>query len=430
MKIFVIGSGGREHAMVSTLRSTRAREIEIICAPGSAGIASVARCVPIEATDVRSLAKFAAQEEVALTLVGGEAPLAAGIGDVFNARGLKIAAPTAAAAQLETSKAFAKKFMQRHGIPTASFRLVETFEKACEVLRSGKFGASETPVVVKVDGLAGGKGVVVAATKREAEAAAIELLEVPASAGSGQNRLVIEEALTGREASLLMWTDGRDFRLMPPAQDHKRVGIGDTGLNTGGMGAVTASNILDAAMQERIVREIVEPTLAGLEAERLDFRGVLYIGLMLTPNGVRVLEYNVRFGDPEAQAILVRLESDLAQISEAVAMQRLCDMKVKWSDDSSACVVLAAHGYPGKVETGARIEGLEETADNPVVKIFHSGTVRADDGTWRTAGGRVLGITACAATLDDALRRCYRRIENISWDGMHFRTDIGRGLLD
>jgi phosphoribosylamine--glycine ligase len=373
---------------------------------------------------------FAAQEEIALTLVGGEASLAAGIGDAFIANELKIVAPTAAAARLETSKGFAKDFMQRHTIPTARFRTVETFEAARDVLRGDEFGARETPVVIKADGLAAGKGVVVAATKREAEEAAAELLEIPASAGSGQNRLVIEESLTGREASLLLWTDGRDYRLMPPAQDHKRVGTGDTGSNTGGMGAVTAPNILDEEMQKRIVREVVEPTLEGIQAEKLDFRGVLYIGLMMTADGVRVLEYNVRFGDPEAQAILVRLESDLVEISEAVATRRLGETKVSWSKDSSACVVLAARGYPGKVEAGARIEGLEAEANDSSLKIFHSGTRRADDGTWQTAGGRVLGVTACAVTLDDALSRCYGRIKNISWDGMHFRTDIGRGLPD
>lgn len=430
MKILVVGSGGREHALVSTLKSTSARAIEIICAPGSAGMASVARCVPIDATDVVSLAAFAAQEEIALTLVGGETPLAAGISDAFVARGLKIAAPSAAAAQLETSKFFAKEFMRRHSIPTARFRTAETFEAARDVLRSGEFGEKETPVVVKADGLAGGKGVVVAATKQEAEVAAVELLEVHASAGGGQNRIIIEEALVGHEASLLLWTDGRDFRLMPPAQDHKRVGTGDVGPNTGGMGAVTAPNILDAASQECIVREIVEPTLAGLQAERLDFRGVLYIGLMLTSSGVRVLEYNVRFGDPEAQAILVRLQSDLLRIFESVAAQRLHEAEVTWSDESSACVVLAARGYPEQVETGTRIEGLEKIADNSDVTVFHSGTRRAEDGTWHTAGGRVLGVTSCASTLDAALSRCYRRIEDIGWDGMHFRTDIGRGLLD
>ncbi len=429
MKILLIGSGGREHALAATLKRTSARELEIICAPGNAGIASVARTVPLAATDVDALAQFAAQEKIDLTLVGGEAPLAAGIADAFAVRHLEIVAPTASAARLETSKAYAKEFMQRHGVPTARFEVAETFAEARDALRSGRFGGKDAAVVVTADGLAGGKGVVVARSRAEAEDAAMELLTIPATASDAQSQLVIEEALTGREASLLLWTDGRDFRLMPPAQDHKRVGANDTGANTGGMGAVTAPNILDDKLQQEIIRDIIEPTLDGIRRERLDFRGALFIGLMLTEEGARVLEYNARFGDPEAQAILVRLQSDLVGISEAVAAQRLGELNIEWSDDASACVVLAARGYPGAVEMGARIEGLEGDVDDNV-GIFHSGTRRAADGAWETAGGRVLGVTARAATLDSALDGCYRRIEKIHWNGMHYRTDIGRGLRE
>lgn len=438
MKILLIGSGGREHALAWALKHTSARKVEIFCAPGSAGIGEVACSVPIGATDVRELAAFAEREKIGLTLVGGETPLAAGVTDAFAARGLQIAAPSTGAARLETSKAFAKEFMARHGIPTARSRTIETLDAARDALRSGEFGACDEPVVVKADGLAAGKGVVVANSKREAELAATELLDLPCSSADtvASSCLVIEEMLVGREVSLLLWTDGRDYHLMPPAQDHKRVGNGDTGANTGGMGAVTARNILDTATLARITREIVEPTLNGIARDRLDFRGVLYIGLMLTADGARVLEYNVRFGDPEAQAILVRLETDLVAISEAIVNRRLGEIKPVWSDAASACIVLAARGYPGRVETGVLIEGLGAAVDESFddefrrMEIFHSGTRRDEnDRTWRTAGGRVLGVTACAQTLDAALRRCYRRIENISWQGMHYRTDIGRGLL-
>jgi phosphoribosylamine--glycine ligase len=336
MKILLIGSGGREHALAWALKRTSNRDIEIFCAPGSAGIEEVAGSVPIDATDVRGLAAFAQSEKINLTLVGGETPLAAGVTDAFAARGLQIAAPSAHAAQLESSKAFAKDFMERYRIPTARSRTIGTLAAAQETLRSGEFGARDEPVVVKADGLAAGKGVVVANSKAEAELAAAELLNLPSlsahtDAAPASPRLVIEEMLVGREASLLLWTDGRDYHLMPPAQDHKRVGNGDTGANTGGMGAVTAGNILDAATLARITREIVEPTLDGIARERLDFRGVLYIGLMLTADGARVLEYNVRFGDPEAQAILVRLETDLVAISEAIAARRLGEIKIAWS---------------------------------------------------------------------------------------------------
>lgn len=427
MKVLLVGSGGREHAIAATLARTATSDLEIICAPGSDGTGMLARCVNIDATDVSALAAIAGDERIGLTIVGGEAPLAAGIADAFAARGLSIAAPSIAAARLETSKTYAKNFMVRHGVPTARFRSVESLDEVRAVLRSGEFGER---VVVKADGLAAGKGVVVAGSRTEAEAAAAELLAAP-SADAAPARLVLEEVLIGREVSLLLWTDGRDYRLMPPAQDHKRVGEGDTGANTGGMGAVTDSGILDDATLARITGEIVEPTLAGLQRDRIDFRGVLYIGLMLTPDGARVLEYNVRFGDPEAQAILVRLESDLIAIFDATARGRLADVSARWSEDASACVVLASRGYPGAIETGARIEGLneEEDAVDSGVRIFHSGTRRTADGSWQTAGGRVLGVTARDRTLSGALDRCYKRAARITWDGVHYRRDIGRGLL-
>jgi phosphoribosylamine--glycine ligase len=426
MKILVIGSGGREHALCHALRRTSERPLELYCAPGGDAIAELARIVPAAATDVAALAAFAETERIALTIVGGEAPLAAGLADEFERRGLAVAGPRAEAAQLESSKAFAKEFMARHRIPTARFRVASSAREAREILLAGEFGAAESPVVVKADGLAAGKGVVVAATRAEALEAVAELMENGRLGSEAARRIVIEEALDGTEASLLFWTDGTDYALMPPARDHKRIGEGDTGPNTGGMGAITSPGVLDAETLAIVVGEIVEPTLAGLRADGLEFRGIIFVGLMLTPEGARVLEYNVRFGDPEAQAILVRLESDLGEIFEAVATKNLRGARIRWSEDASACVVLAARGYPERPETGARIEGLDDLPASPSVQIFHAGTKRADDGSWRTAGGRVLGVTARAPTLDLALRDCYEAAGRIRWDGMQYRRDIGK----
>jgi phosphoribosylamine--glycine ligase len=424
MKILVVGSGGREHAILWALQRTSARPLELLCAPGNAGIAEIARCVPIAATDVTALASLAEDERVDLTVVGGEAPLARGIVDEFTTRGLRIVGPAASAARLEASKVFAKEFMARHKIPTARFRVAESADEAVRIVRSGEFG-EDAPVVIKADGLAAGKGVVVARDHREAERAIAEMM-VQRKLGEAANRVVIEEALTGREASLMFWTDGRDYRLLPPARDHKRVGEGDTGPNTGGMGAITSDEVIDRTAFERAVREIIEPTLEGLRVEGIEFRGVIYLGLMLTAEGPCVLEYNVRLGDPEAQAILVRLRSDLVQICDAVARGRLSEVKVSWADGASACVVLAARGYPEKPETGAVIRGLEEATRAAEVEIFHAGTEKGRKGEWLTAGGRVLGVTAASATLEQALARCYKAIELIDWDGMHYRRDIGR----
>jgi phosphoribosylamine--glycine ligase len=431
MNILVVGSGGREHALCWALRrGAEGARGRLFCAPGNAGIEKVAECVPLDASDLSALADFAEREKIDLTIAGSEAPLAAGLADEFAARGLLVAGPPRRAAQLEASKAFAKDFMLRHGVPTARHRVAASVEDACAVLSSGEFGAADSPVVVKADGLAAGKGVVVARTRSEATEAAAEMLgggRVGREAGS---RLVIEEALAGREASLLLWTDGRDYALMPAARDHKRVGEGDTGPNTGGMGAVTAPDVLDVETLRRVVREIVEPTLAGAEADGLGFRGVLFVGLMLTTEGPRVLEYNVRFGDPEAQAILVRLRGDLAAIFESVARGRLREVEVGWSEEASACVVLASRGYPERPETGAVIRGLEEAARVPSVQLFHAGTHRAADGSYLTAGGRVLGVTATAPTLAEALGRGYEAAGRINWDGMQYRRDIGRFAAD
>lgn len=426
MKLLVIGSGGREHALVWALQRNERASLKIYCAPGNAGIANVAECVALSATDTVALAEFAEENGIDLTIVGGEAPLAAGVVDEFERRGLLIAGPCLAAARLEASKAFAKDFMARHRIPTARYHVKDSATDALEILRSGEFGAEDSAVVVKADGLAAGKGVVVAQSRSEAEDAIKNLMLGGAVGTEAARRIVIEEALVGREASLLLFSDGRDYALMPAARDHKRVGEGDTGPNTGGMGAITDKSVLDAETLRRVVQEIVEPTLQGARDEGFPFRGVLFIGLMLTGDGPRVLEYNVRFGDPETQAILVRLESDLVSIFEAVARGRLNGASVRWSSDASACVVLAARGYPARPETGALIVGLERAAEREGVEVFHAGTAMDEAGRWVTAGGRVLGVTAKDETLEGALRRCYDAIADIQWDGMHYRRDIGK----
>lgn len=426
MKLLVIGSGGREHALSWALGKSERSALKIYCAPGNSGISTVAECIGFNALAVADLAGFAQEKGIDLTIVGGEASLAAGIVDEFESRGLLIAGPRMEAARLEASKAFAKDFMARHRIPTAQYRVTDSAADALEILRSGEFGGADSAVVVKADGLAAGKGVVVARSRAEAEGAIKSMMLEGAVGQEAARRVVIEEALVGREASLLLFSDGRDYALMPAARDHKRVGEGDTGPNTGGMGAITDKGVLDDETLRRVVREIVEPTLQGARDDRLPFRGVLFIGLMLTEDGPRVLEYNVRFGDPETQAILMRLESDLVDIFERVARGNLREASVRWSDDASACVVLAARGYPTRPQTGSEITGLERASQHEGVEIFHAGTTRDEAGRWLTAGGRVLGVTSRAATLEGALTRCYAAIDDIHWEGMHYRRDIGK----
>jgi len=425
MRVLVVGSGGREHALCWALQKTSERPLALFCAPGNAGIEQIARCVPVRVTDNDALASFAEEAKIDLTMVGPEGPLAAGIVDYFRNRGLRIVGPTQAAARLESSKAFAKDFMQRHAVPTARYRIVSSAEEGVSVLNTGEFGDSEASVVIKADGLAAGKGVFVATNRAEAVNALNELKSGVVGAEAAQ-RILIEEALSGREVSLLLFSDGKDFCLMPAARDHKRVGENDTGPNTGGMGSITDATILDDSTRGLIVREVVTPTLQGCRAEGLPFQGILFVGLMLTAEGPRVLEYNVRFGDPETQAILVRLKSDLSEIFQAMTETRLGTAQVNWSEESSACVVLASRGYPAGAETGATIRGLDLAAQRDRTMIFHSATARGADGEWLSSGGRVLGVTATGETLDLALSRCYGAIDDIHWDGMHYRRDIGR----
>jgi phosphoribosylamine---glycine ligase len=425
MKALVIGSGGREHAILWALKRTSREPLDLYCAPGNGGISQLAECVPISATDHDALVDFVRLNDIDLTIVGPEGPLSGGIVDEFERAGLRIMGPNRAAARLESSKGFAKNFMRRHGIPTAAFHIANSEAETLEVLRSGKFGPPDAPVVVKADGLAAGKGVIVASSRLDAEKAVKDLVSGGLVSTAATEQLLVEEVLKGREVSVLVFADGRDYILMPPARDHKRIGDHDTGPNTGGMGAITDPSILDSKTLQRIRREIIVPTFEGASQEGFAFRGILFVGLMLTADGPKVLEYNVRFGDPETQAILVRLQSDLFQIFYAITDGELRNVEVEWSDQSSACVVLASDGYPGSSETGFAINGLSTLAGTGNVQVFHAGTSRSEAGEFLTAGGRVLGVTAAATTLAGALNRCYSAINKISWEGMQYRRDIG-----
>lgn len=421
-KILIVGSGGREHAIVWALRKTSPQPVRLFCIPGNAGIAQFAETPAISVNDHRALAEYVESHRIDLTFVGPEAPLVSGIVDLFTECGLRIVGPSAAASRLEGSKIFAKDFMARHGMPTAAYRVAAGPAEAVECLRSGAFGAAEAPVVIKADGLAAGKGVVVASNRAEAEKAIEELMIHHVAGREAAQRVVIEEALVGREASLLLFADGRNYALMPAARDHKRIGEHDTGPNTGGMGTITGVSVLDNVTQERVVREIVEPTLAGARDEGFPFKGVLFLGLMLTEAGPKLLEYNVRFGDPETQAILVRLNTDLVSIFDSIYDETLGDLKVEWAAGASACVVAANKGYPGKYESGAIIEGLDDVSG---VQVFHAGTSRDASGRITATGGRVLGVAAAAERLPDALALCYAALDKIHWPGMQFRRDIG-----
>lgn len=421
MKILVIGSGGREHALCESFKRNQSVS-KIYCADGNAGISNVAECVGIKPYNIRDLANFAVENQIDLTFVGGETALALGVVDEFEKRNLKIIGVSKEAARLEASKSFAKDFMARHQIPTADYAVAESPRAAVETLHSGRFGDEHSPVVVKADGLAAGKGVVVAENRAVAEEAINELENLVGAAATA--KIVLEECLIGREVSLLMFTDGENFALMPPVRDHKRIFENDAGANTGGMGTITDASLLTEAEIALIVQEIIEPTLRGGRQEGFPLRGILFLGLMLTESGAKLLEYNVRFGDPETQAILVRLKTDLVEICEAIANQTLGKINIEWQTGSSACVVLAAKGYPHQPETGDKISGLEKSFNE--TKVFHAGTKKDAAGNFTTNGGRVLGVTAAADNLDEAIEKTYRAVEEISWNGMQYRRDIGK----
>ncbi len=420
MNVLVIGSGGREHAICCAF-SKSSRVSRLYCANGNAGIAQVAECVAIRPDDISGLVDFASQNAIDLTFVGGETSLALGIVDEFESRGLKIIGPCKEAAKLEASKSFAKDFMARHGVPTAKYTTSHLPAFAILELESGDFGDENAPVVVKADGLAAGKGVVVAKNRAEAVAAIKEMADLVGTAAA--EKIVLEECMFGREVSLLMFADGENFALMPATRDHKRIGEGDTGPNTGGMGTITDASLLTADELQTIIDTMIRPTLHGCIREGFRFRGIMFLGLMMTAQGPKLLEYNVRFGDPETQAILVRLETDLVDICEAMLDGTLGSIDLKWRQGSSACVVLAAENYPAKPRTGDVISGLENVHN---VEVFHAGTSALTPGEFYTAGGRVLGVTATGDDLAAALSTAYAAVEKVSWPGMQYRRDIGK----
>ena len=421
MKVLVIGSGGREHALVWKI-SHSPRVAKIYCAPGSAAIGELAENVAIGADRIDRLADFAQKEKIDLTVVGPELPLTLGIADLFESRGLRIFGPNQAAAQLEGSKAFAKEILRSNAIPTAAYGAFTEASPAKQHL-----SWQRPPYVIKADGLAAGKGVLICQSRTEAEAAIDEIL-VRKAFGQAGEKLVIEEFLEGEEASFMVLCDGEHVLPLASSQDHKRVFDNDEGPNTGGMGAYSPAPVLTPAIHEVIVREILLPLLAGLQKKNILYRGVIYVGLMIGTDGPKVLEFNARFGDPECQPIMMRLKSDLVPILEATIDGKLNTIKAEWYDDSAVCVVLCAKGYPGSYEKGKTIGGLEQLRNWQNGVVFHAGTVKEND-RWLTAGGRVLGVTARGKTIGAAVKEAYRAVGDISWDGMHFRKDIARRAL-
>ncbi len=421
MKVLILGSGGREHALAwAVKRSTKVTEV--VCAPGNGGMAQLARCAAVDLKDLDAMVRLAEAERPGLTIVGPELPLSLGIVDALQARGLRVFGPTEQAARLESSKGFAKQFMKRHQIPTANYAVCASpaeFEKAVELFHP--------PIVVKADGLAAGKGVILCSSRNIALEAAHGLFS-GALLGAAEQQVVIEEFLEGDEVSFLCLADGAHVTPLTPAQDHKRIGEGDTGPNTGGMGVYSTDTILDAGMTEWILHHIAEPTVRGMAEEGTPFTGVLYVGLMMTARGPEVLEYNARFGDPETQAILVRLESDLVETLEACIDGRLSATELRWSPGASACVVASSSGYPGSYKTGFPIAGLAGAAQVPGVEVFHSGTARVGNQLL-TSGGRVLGVTATGESLQQALDRAYQALAEIEFEGMYYRRDIGHRAL-
>jgi phosphoribosylamine--glycine ligase len=421
MKVLVIGGGGREHALVWKL--AQSPEVQkIYCAPGNAGIATLAECVDIAATDIRHLLQFAKKRRIDLTVVGPEAPLVQGIVDEFQAKGLRIFGPTAAAAMLEGSKAFAKEFARRYGIPTASFAIFTDPQEAGRYVERHPL-----PLVVKADGLAAGKGAIVCETLEQARVA-LDAMMVQRAFGAAGEVVVIEEFLRGEEASLLVLTDGDTYRCLAPAQDHKRIFDGDQGPNTGGMGAYAPAPVVDAHQLRLIEDQLVRPTIEGMQEEGHPYRGVLYLGLMLTAQGPRLVEYNCRFGDPETQAVLPLLESDLLELMNATIDGQLAKMRLATRSGAAVCVVLASAGYPGAYEKGKPISGLDHDFPDNVL-IFHAGT-RRSNGQIVTDGGRVLGVTAVSDSIPRAIHEAYAAVKQITFDGAYYRKDIGARALE
>ena len=418
MKILVLGGGGREHALVWKLGESPLVK-KIWCAPGNGGISAEAECVAIDAGDVGAIVAFAEKVHPDLTIVGPELPLVNGLTDAFRQRNWAIVGPSQQAAQLESSKIFSKEFLVRHGIPTA--KMYGTYDSPADVYMA--LNSLAWPVVIKADGLCAGKGVFLAPDFAAAKDFIQRVMEKN-ELGPGGKRILLEEALEGEELSFIIVTDGTRYAPLVPTRDHKRVFDGNQGPNTGGMGAYSTDELLPDELRETIRSKIVEPTLRGLAADGIRYQGFLYIGLMLTKSGPRVLEFNCRLGDPEAQAILARMDFDLAELLNDVASGHLQPTKLRWKPGASACVVLTSGGYPGKFESGKRIEGLTTVEQITGVKVLHAGT-KLEREIVATNGGRVLGLTAAAATLDDALASAYEAASKIHFEGMHYRKDIG-----
>jgi phosphoribosylamine--glycine ligase len=422
MNILVIGSGGREHALVWKLRQSPQVQ-SIFCAPGNAGIEQLATLVPIKLTDINGLLKFAKEKNIDLTVVGSEQPLVEGVVDVFEENGLRIFGPSKSSAQLEGSKVFSKDFMARHHIPTAKYRNFA----ATEILEAKSYiNTLDAPLVLKADGLAAGKGVIICKNHQEAFVALDEII-VHRAFGEAGDRIVVEEFLVGEEASLFVLTDGERFAVLASAQDHKRILVGDLGKNTGGMGAYAPAPIVTKELLPDLIRKIIQPTLDGMNHDGSPYRGCLYIGLMLTADGPKVLEYNCRFGDPETQVVVPLIDGDMAEIFLSIAERRLDPTKVKMHKATAVCVVMASHGYPDEYQTGTKIFGVEHLKTEDGVVVFHAGT-RKEKDTIVTSGGRVLGVTAIGFNdeLDQTIRNAYRAVEKITFDGAYYRSDIGK----
>ena len=421
MKVLILGSGGREHALAwAVVRSPRVTEV--VCAPGNGGIAQAARCVPVDLKSLDAMVALAEAERPDLIIVGPELPLSLGIVDALQERGLRAFGPTKAAAMLESSKSFAKRFLERHHIPTAKYAICTTAEEAEKAI-----GVFHLPLVVKADGLAAGKGVLICQNRTEAVESVRGLFD-GTLLGAVEQQIVIEEFLEGEEISFLCLSDGKCVVPLAAAQDHKRIGEGDTGPNTGGMGVYSTDDLLEPGMREWVLNHIAEPTIRGMAEEGAPFTGVLYCGLMMTARGPQVLEFNARFGDPETQAILVRMESDLVDALEAAIDGRLGETELRWMPGAAVCVVASSAGYPGSYKTGLPMTGLDAAAKVPGVQVFHAGS-SLSEGRIVTAGGRVLGVTAADSTLEGALARAYQALAEIHFDGLYFRRDIAHRAL-
>jgi len=416
MKVLVVGGGGREHAIIWKLAQSP-KITEIICAPGNPGIEKHAKCVNVGAEDIDGICALAKEEKPDMAVIGPEVPLAMGITDRLEEIGVKVFGPNQKCAQLEASKAFTKAFLARHDIPTAKYR---EFTEKEELLNN--LGIYGYPMVIKADGLAAGKGVVIAQTEEEARQAVNEMMGDKIFGDAG-DKIVVEECLVGVEASMLCFVDEHTIIPMESAQDYKRVNDGDQGKNTGGMGTYSPSLVINPELMNRIKTEILEPTLAGFQKDGLDFKGVLFVGLMLTKDGPKVIEFNNRFGDPETQSVLMRLDSDLCEIFEAVINNKLSEIEIKWKKDCAVCVVLASGGYPDHYEKGKVISGLDDLEEGVIA--FHAGTSRNANGEIVTAGGRVLGITTTGATHDEARAKAFANVKKVTFEGAHYRNDIG-----